>query len=460
MSTYALGERNIPCDDSWDVIVVGGGPAGCATAIAAAREDARTLLVEATGALGGMGTSGLVPAWCPFTDGEKFIYGALAKRVFETCKAGMPHIPADRIHGHIDLDGEQLKRIYDDMVSESGASSLFNTRLASVETNPPGVVAAAIMANKKGLSACSAKVYVDCSGDADLAAWAGAEYEKGDEAGNMQPATHCCIISNVDTEALRRGPSLHHSNPDSPGWNMAQDDEFPLINDCGICIQVIGPSTVGCNALHQWDIDNTDPESTGHGLMTGRKIADQFHRALQKYCPDAFDKSYLVTSAPLLGVRESRRIIGDYVLSFDDFKARRSFPDEIARNCYQVDIHPSMEEMPEAIRQRKEPTDRYSYEKGESHGIPYRCLTPKGLKNVLVAGRSISTDRMVQGSTRVMPVCLAMGEAAGTAAAMAARKDTVDVHALDTNALRNRLKDCGAYLPETKGTQPNIAGDA
>jgi len=447
MATHRLKNALLPLDDSWDVIVIGGGPAGCTAAIAAARAGAKTLLVEATGVLGGMGTSGLVPAWCPFTDGIRFIYGDLAKQVFDRCKAGMPHIPADTIHGHITLDGERLKRIYDDMVGTSGAVVRFHTRLAAVEMDQPGIVAAVICANKDGLTAYSARVYIDCTGDADLATWAGADYKKGDEAGTMQPVTHCCIISNVDTEALEKGESLHHSNPNSPGWDMAQDDEFPLIRDSGICVHVIGPGTVGCNALHQWGIDSTDPESASRGLATGRLIADQFHRALRKYCPEAFGESYLVTTASLLGIRESRRIVGDYVLTFDDFKARQSFPDEIARNCYQVDVHPSEEEMPEAIRQRHEPTDRYFYGKGESHGIPYRCLTPKGLKNVLVAGRSISTDRMVQGSTRVMPVCLAMGEAAGTAAALAASGDG-DVHAVDTGDLRRQLKQHGAYLPD------------
>jgi hypothetical protein len=447
MTDYLLAERRVPLDDSWDVIVVGGGPAGCATAISAARTGARTLLVEATGTLGGMGTSGLVPAWCPFTDGVRFIYGQLAHQIFDRCKAGMPHIAADRIHGHITLDGERLKRIYDDLVTDAGASVLFGTQLVSVETGLPGAVAAVILANKHGLAAYRARVYVDCTGDADLAAWAGAECEKGDASGKMQPVTHCCIISNVDTEALRAGPNLHHANPNSPGWDMAQDDEFPLVNDCGICVDVIGPGTVGCNALHQWNVDNTDPGSASQALMTGRKIAEQFHRALQKYCPAAFAHSHLVTTAPLLGIRETRRIIGDYVLTFDDFKARKSFPDEIARNCYHVDIHPSKEEMPEAIRQRREPTDRYRYGKGESHGIPYRCLTPKGLTNVLVAGRCISTDHLVQGSTRVMPVCLCMGEAAGAAAAMAAT-GSGKVHEVDTNELRTRLKAHGAYLPD------------
>ncbi|GAF69627.1 unnamed protein product [marine sediment metagenome] len=406
-----------------------------------------------------MGTSGLVPAWCPFTDGTRFIYGELAKQVFERCKAGMPHIPKDSIHGHITLDGERLKRVYDDMVSTAGAHILFNTRLAAVESDLHGEVETIILANKSSLTAYRAGVYVDCTGDADLAAWAGAEYDKGDQDGAMQPVTHCCIISNVDTEALSRAPRLNHSNPDSPGWDMVQDDGFPLIRDCGICAHVIGPRTVGFNALHQWDIDNTDPASTSQGLITGRKIAEQFHRALKKYCPDAFADSYLVTTAPLLGIRETRRIIGDYVLTFDDFKARRSFRDEIARNCYYIDIHPAKEEMPEAIRQRHDPTDRYFYGKGESHGIPYRCLTPRGLRNVIVAGRCISTDRTVQGSIRVMPACLCMGEAAGTAAAMAAAASG-DVHAIHAYELRSKLRAHAAYLPDIDSPEPGAPDDA
>jgi flavin-dependent dehydrogenase len=146
-------ERQLPLDNSWDVIVAGGGPAGCTAAIAAARAGAKTLLVEATGALGGMGTSGLVPAWCPFTDQEEFIYGELAREIFERCKAGTHGIPKDRIHGHVTLDGERLKRIYDDMVSTAGAQVLFNTRLASVETGQDGEVEAVVLANKAGLMA-------------------------------------------------------------------------------------------------------------------------------------------------------------------------------------------------------------------------------------------------------------------------------------------------------------------
>jgi hypothetical protein len=148
----------------------------------------------------------------------------------------------------------------------------------------------------------------------------------------------------------------------------------------------------------------------------------------------------------VVGIRESRRIIGDYILTIEDYIDRRSFDDEICRNSYFIDIHLTKDE----VRQKKpmwEVERVQRYKKSESHGIPYRCLTPMGLRNVLVAGRSISCERTVQGSVRVMPVCLAMGEAAGLAAALAITPRGVDVHAVDTDRLRERLVEEGAYLP-------------
>ena len=446
MSSYTLNARELALDDSWDVIVLGGGPAGCTAAAAAAREGARTLLVEATGALGGMGTSGLVPAWCPFSDKQKIIYRGLAERVFSACKAGMPHVDADGLDW-IPIDPELLKRIYDDLVTEAGASVLFHTMLAAVETDGPGAVAALILASKAGLTACKAKVYVDCTGDADLAVWAGCKYEKGDETGQMQPATHCFILANVDTYAYTHGPKLQRTNPESPFFAMAEDERYPLIRDTHSCNSPVGPACVGFNAGHLWEVDNTDPASVSRAMMDGRKLAAQIRDALAEYAPKAFANAFLVTTAPLMGVRETRRIVGDYVLTIDDYRARRGFPDEICRNSYYLDVHFSPEEARAYAQGRLDFARRTCrYAPGESHGIPYRCLIPKGLENVLVAGRSISTDRVVQGSTRVMPVCLAMGEAAGMAAAMAAAAGS-GVRAVDTERLRARLRQQGAYLP-------------
>ena len=439
---YRLKERDLPHDGSWDVIVAGGGPAGCAAAAAAAREGAKALLIEGTGALGGMGTSGLVPAWCPFTDKERIIYGGIGERVLKECMAGMPHVAPDA-YDWTPIDAELLKRVYDRLVTGAGADVLFNTTVGSVEKAGDGIKAL-VVANKAGLAAFSAKVYVDATGDGDIAAWAGAEFEKGDGAGDLQPATHCFIISNVDIYGYRHGPGLARFQRAGVVDSIVKSGRYPGIVDGHLCNNVVGPGTVGFNAGHLWDVDGTDPFSVSRGLIAGRELARQFRDACAEFAPRAFADAHLAATGSLLGIRETRRIIGDYVLTIEDFTGLRSFPDEIARNCYFIDVHHAKTEIGTA---KEGAGAAIHLKKGESHGIPYRCLTPKGLKNVLTAGRCISTDRAVQGSTRVMPVCLCTGEAAGLAAAMAA-KGSRDVRAVDTKELRRRLKAHGAYLPE------------
>ncbi len=438
-----MKERRLPLDDSWDVIVAGGGPAGCAAAIAAGRQGARTLLVEATGCLGGMGTAGLVPAWCPFSDKEKIIYRSIAQEVFEASKAGMPHVAKDRLDW-VEINSEQLKLIYDDMVTQAGVKVLFNTVLSSVEVGDQGAVSAIIVSNKAGLAAYRAKVYLDCTGDADLAAWAGAEFQKGDgRTGELQPATHCFTVGNVDEYAYLNGENLHSSNPRSPIHQIVADERFPLVDHSHICHSLIAPKTVGFNAGHLQNVDNTDPFSVSQALMKGRKMAAQLCAGLAAYHPKAFANAYVAQTAPLMGIRETRRIVGDYTLSREDYLARRTFPDEVCRNSYYLDIHLSVSEKKKQLDPEKRAC---RYQKGESHGIPYRCLTPRGLTNVLVAGRSISCDREVQGSVRVMPNCLVTGEAAGIAGALAAKEKAVDVHEIDVKELRSILKAQGAYF--------------
>ncbi len=447
MKEYALQVRTIPLHDGFDVIVVGGGPAGCTAAAAAAREGAKTLLVESTGALGGMGTSGLVPGWCPFSDKQKLIYRGLAEKVLTACKQAQPHLPADRVDA-VPIDAEQLKRVYDDLVGGAGAEILFHTTLCAVEKAGDDTVQTLILANKSGLSAWRAPVYVDCTGDADLAAWGGALVQKGDETGEMQPATHCFILSNVDEYGYRHGPSLHASNPASPIYAILKSGQYPRIRDSHLCSSLIGPGTVGFNAGHLWDVDATDPVSVSRALIEGRKLAAQFRDALAAHVPRAFSNAFLASTGALMGIRETRRIEGDYRLTLADYLARRSFADEICRCSYFVDVHTSKAEIGQALGGQQHFEKRtHRYGPGESYGIPYRCLCPRGLRNVLVAGRSISTDRPVQGSTRVMPVCLAMGEAAGMAAAQAVRYHGGDIHAVNVPRLRARLMEEGAYLP-------------
>jgi hypothetical protein len=439
MSTIKLS-REINLNTDYDVIVAGGGPAGCTAAAAAARDGAKTLLIEGTGSLGGMGTSGLVPAWCPFSDHEQVVYKGLAEKVFNDTKQRMPFLKPDAVDW-VPIDPEALKVVYDDLVTENGADVMFMTTLAGVEASADGTrVEYVLLSNKEGLTAYSAKIYIDCTGDADLAVWAGAEYIKGDdETGDLQPSTHCFTLSNVNEEAYSKAPNLHPGNKNSPIYAIAASDKYPLIQDVHACNNKVGPGTVGFNSGHVFDIDNTDPKSVSAGLMYGRKQAAQFRDALKEYMPESFGNAHLVATGSLLGIRESRRIIGDYCLTVDDFIAKQTFEDEICRNSYYIDVHRS----PKAVSNGK--IREHSYKKGESHGIPYRCLLPKGLSNVLVAGRSISTDRLVQGSTRVMPVCLSMGEAAGCAAALAV-STAVDTRGIDVTQLREKLRGYGVYI--------------
>ena len=183
-------------------------------------------------------------------------------------------------------------------------------------------------------------------------------------------------------------------------------------------------------------------------LARGRAIAAQYRDALARFQPDAFGNAFLVQTGSLMGVRETRRIIGDYVLTFEDYIARRSFADEICRNSYFIDVHPGVKNRFQDIQGMKEwENTTLRYQSGKSHGIPYRCLTPFGLKNVLVAGRSISCEQIGQGSVRVMPVCLGMGEAAGAAAAQAVNSNNCDVHAADTSQLGQRSSKPARICP-------------
>jgi len=456
MANYRMNAREIPLDESYEVVVAGGGPAGCAAAAAAAREGARTLLVEATGALGGMGTSGLVPFWCGYGDGEKIIARGIAEKVLYACRDGMPHVKKAMEKNELAtpaIDPELLKRIYDDLVTEAGADVLFHTQLSAVEKGSESEVSTVIFSSKAGLSACSASVYVDCTGDADLAAWAGAEFQKGDETGRMQPVTLCFIISNIDEYALANGPGVHFYDPDSPVHGAIRSEEYDLIIDKHTCNIQLGPGTYGFNTGHVYEVDNTDPASTSRALIAGRKMAAQYHEVFSKGLP-AFASSFLTATGSLLGVRETRRVIGDYLLDVEDYQAAASFPDEICRNAFGIDIHFDKETATKLARMPVDEVRKAIYERfqhlgrGRSVGVPYRCLTPRDLRNVLVAGRSISTDRQVNGSTRIMACCLNTGEAAGMAAAHAVRHHESDVHAVDTGRLRERLTEEGAYLPE------------
>jgi len=245
---------------------------------------------------------------------------------------------------------------------------------------------------------------------------------------------------------------MHQARPDSPIYAIIKSGKYPLIPDGHCCHSLVGPGAVGFNAGHLWHVDGTRPESVADAMVQGRKMAEQYRDALAEFAPAAFGNAFLAYTGALMGIRETRRIVGDYEITLEDFMKRQTFDDEICRNSYFIDVHPGVKQ---AVRDMKDAgkieSEFIRYDAGLSHGIPYRCLTPKGLTNVIVAGRSISCEQIVQGSVRLMPCCQTMGEAAGAAAAQAvgaARLGApVNMHTIDVDRLRTRLREAGAYLP-------------
>jgi len=204
----------------------------------------------------------------------------------------------------------------------------------------------------------------------------------------------------------------------------------------------------GSNAGHIYDVNGCDADSLTDGIIKGRRQLPEYRTYYRDYLT-GFEKAEMVYSAPYLGIRESRRITGDYVLCLNDFLTRAIFDDKIGRYCYAIDIHSAVNNK-EGFENYVKDFSSYRYKQGESYGIPYRSLTVKGMTNMLCASRCISTDRYMQSSVRVMPGCYITGQAAGIAAAVCAMNNT-DVHSADVHEIQKRLVGFGAFLPNYKG---------
>ncbi len=431
-------QRDLPVRREVDVFVAGGGPAGVAAAVSARNQGASVYLAEAHTCLGGMGTAARVPVFMPLTDGVHFLPGGFGEQVVKRLKQ---ETATRNCRG---IDAEALKRVYDALMTEVGAEFTFYTTLVAVQAEQ-GRVSHVICAAPSGLFAVRAKVYVDATGNGDLATWAGAAFEKGDEKGNLMPGTLCSVWAGIDWEtwyaARPKGPQ-----PDGSMLEKAFADGVFTVKDEHLTgMYRTGDHTGGGNIGHTFDVDATDEVSLTKALVWGRRSMTEYQRYYSQYLK-GFENLQLVGTGSLLGVRETRRILGDYVLSLADYKRRATFPDEIGRYAYPIDNHPLRPGKDTYEQHRKEFDAELKYAKGESYGIPYRILTPSALQNVLVAGRCVSADRMVHGSLRVMPGCFITGQAAGVAAAMAAAAGQ-STHQVDVKQLQQRLKAVGGYLP-------------
>jgi hypothetical protein len=279
----------------------------------------------------------------------------------------------------------------------------------------------------------------------------------GDDTGEVElmAASLCFVVSNIDDHEFAYLEKPYGGKHRDMINKILADGKYNIPDDHYVAKR-IGPRTYAFNAGHIWDVDGTDPESISAGYIEGRRLARELHDAFKEYAP-SFACSHLVQTAPAIGLRETRRIIGDYQFTADDYLNRRSFPDEVFRGRYQIDIHTKVEGVSAADKEymKNNPNAtgdsvaRYGrYGTGESYGVPYRCLCPRDLDNVLVAGRTISSERVANGTLRIMNCCLCGGEAVGIAAKFASEMDTVNIHAVDTQQLRKRLMEHGAYLPK------------
>jgi len=421
--------REIPIRYEVDVFVAGGGPAGVAAAVAASRQGSKVFLAEAHSCFGGMGTAGLVPWFCGATDGINFLAGGFGQEIFN--RLGLEH------EKNLAINAEMLKRVYDDLMTEAGVEFTFHTKVIDVQMDGKRILYA-ICNSKNGTFAVKAKSFVDCTGDGDLSVMSGADFEKGDDDGMLMPGTLCSLWCNIDWENCSMDHHTMLEKAFADGVFSIPDRHMPGMASWG-------HGVAGANIGHVYDLDGTDDQSVTRGLLRGRKIIPEFERYYKEYL-QGYENITLVATGSLLGVRETRRITGDYVMNIDDFRRRACFDDEIGRFAYPIDIHPNKNDS-ESYRRFHDDFVNLRYKDGESYGIPYRALVPKKLDNVLVAGRCISTDRYMQSSIRVMPGCFITGQAAGIAAAMLGNSSKkITTRDINIRILQRKLKDIGAYM--------------
>lgn len=446
---------------SADVIVIGGGPAGMCAAIAAAREGVSVILVEQGGFCGGMATRGLVGPFmtCYDAKGETMIIRGLFEEIVNRMvERGFAIHPSEVrsgtaftswiIIGHEHVtpyEPEGLKVIMDEMLTEAGVKVLYHTDFLHPVLEE-STITGVLVSSKRGLEVIKGKVVVDCTGDGDVATRCGVPYEMGNEELNlMQPASMFFQISNVDPDAVEADiqANIHNFyrkdgvNYRSFHWRVTEareNGDWDLKRVSIGLFRMPKPDEWCVNTSRIIGVDSTDNESLSNAEIVGRQQAQHILHFLQKYVPGC-ENARIKSTASYIGIRESRHIQGDYRLTADDLLDSKVPEDSILLAANSVDVHG-----------RFGPTsNEYVPIKGDYYGIPYRSLLPRGVEQLLIAGRCVSADSTAAGAIRVMPPCMGMGQAAGTAAAMAVKGNTT-VRKVDPQDLRKVLKEKGAYL--------------
>ena len=441
-----------------DVLVAGGGTAGAIAGIAAARAGAETLIVEKQRCLGGQFTAGLQGAWVGFSDKKKVIVKGIAWEMYHIFKQRGALVEDDPETDVCFLyDTEVAKVVLDEMAAnEKNLTCYLNTSIVDVLTEGDTVVGLLVLSEME-LMEIRADVVIDCTGDAAVAFKCGAPFEYRDKK-DIQPMSLIGRMAGVDMDRVKQyydeHPPVHDAHV-PPAWHdfktfpgfmhfglhdELENVELPahleyLRSWLGIFTSTPNPGevTINCSGAIESHATEGFESRTGQEVFSMRTLYD-VAEAFKTFVP-GFENAYLSSVASLLGIRESRRIVGDYEVTLDDFLAAREFPDSIGRGAMPAGTH-----TPDGVTMCV-----YDLEPGKSMTIPYRCMLPKGKDGLLVAGRCVSYEPQVANCIRCMPQCMAMGEAAGVAAAMAS-KAGVSPRNVDIPRLQKTLVDQNAII--------------
>lgn len=454
-------KNNIPDTLEGDVVVVGGGPSGLCAAVAAARGGAKVILVEKNAFCGGMATAGMVAPFmtCYDSGGDKMLIRGIFEELVERLIAVGGAIHPSKVEsktaftsyidkGHVHVTpfkAEALKIVADEMLAEAGVKILYHTQLVDAEADGDRVTRI-IVAMKEGLASIRAKAFIDCSGDGDLAAMAGAAYTVGNKQGKMQPATMFFTVgdvdvSKVDADIAENWGNFYRKdgiNYRSLHWWVAKAKEagdWPLDRVSIGLFRGVEEDEFSINTSRVMDIDGTKSESLTEGEIAGRQQVRIIFNFLKKYVP-GFENSRLILSGSTLGIRETRHIEGISTLTVDQILNCEVPEDSIMLAANSVDVHG---------KYGPKSNEYITIPEGKCYGIPYGTMIPPTFSNLAVAGRAISADCEAAGAIRVMPPCMGIGQAAGTAVAMAVL-DGTDLRKLDVNALREKLRAANVML--------------
>ncbi|GBF75027.1 FAD-dependent oxidoreductase [Paenibacillus sp. 598K] len=433
-----------------DVVIVGGGPAGIAAAIAAGRQGARTVLIERYGFVGGMSTAAMVYPWMTFhTDSGEQVIKGIAQEIVERLQArgGSPGHLRDTV-GFVRTVTPYHPEIYQvvatDMLREAGVTLLLHSFVDEVAVQGERIEAIQVT-NKSGRSWVSGQVFVDTSGDADVAYLSGARTLQGRDGDHQsQPMTMKFRMRGVDLAKIKAYMLAHpeefyHKTPiaelqDLPLTGVSgfyshwQTSGVPINRDQVLFFAGPADDEVLINCTRVQGLDATSAEDLTRAEQEGRKQVLMMAEFLQRDVP-GFERASISAVAPQIGIRESRRIVGHYRLAQEDVVQGRKFDDVIARSGYPIDIHdPSGRGVTAA-----------SISGDGAYDIPYRCLLSVNRPNLLAAGRCISTSHEALATTRLTPSCMATGQAAGTAAALSVRQG-VQPAELDIALLQQTLR--------------------